>query len=307
MQAWQMRGGLFLNYACELRKKTGAAISRTEAKTFIEKFDLFLSFLNGRKTSSLLLQGMDNDNDQPIWSDYTRYSFYEGSNAHVHSWAQSTFRRRLKSIWQNFSDFFNEANSTSFVKLAVLWYTDSNTSQSEETSIIVAQTAMELIYNWLVIEKMKLLSGDDAKNITASNKLRLVANSVGFKVDLRAIPILGKMIEDQQGQQKDIFEMMVEVRNTLVHSQKVKRDSLEKMPNGALRETKRIFLYMVELSLLNIFNYKFRYSSRLIAPQMRVLIGMPVPWHQYYDRIMNNITGNSPDSELGNLEDSISD
>lgn len=306
MQEWQMRGGLFLNYACELRKKTGAAISRTEATAFIEKFDLFLSFLNGRKTVSLLLQGMDNDNDHPIWSDYTRYSFYQGPNAHTHSWAQSTFRMRLGSLWKIFSGFFHEPTNTSFIKLAVLWYTDSNTNQTEETSIIVAQTAMELIYNWLVIEKIKLLSGDDAKNITASNKLRLVANSIQFRVDRGAMPILGKMIEDQ-GQQKDIFEMMVEVRNALVHSQKVKRDSLEKMPNGALRETKRIFLYMVELSLLNIFGYKFRFSSRLIAPQMRMLIGMPVPWHQYYDRIMNNITGNSPDNELGNLEDSIPD
>ena len=306
MQEWQRKGGMFLNYACELRKKNGAAISRTEATTFIEKFDLFLSFLNGRKTASLLLQGMDNDNDYPIWSDYTRYAYYQGPNVQIHSWAQSSFRRRLSSLWRDFSSFFNESTDTSFIRLAVLWYTESNTNQTDETSIIVAQTAMELIYNWLVIEKKKLLSGDDAKNITASNKLRLVANSVQFKVDPKALPILVKMIEDQ-GQQKDIFEMMVEVRNALVHSQKVKRESLEKMPSGAIRETRRIFLYMVELSLLNIFGYKFRFSSRLIAPEMRMLIGMPVPWHQYYERIMNNLTGSSQDNELGTLEDSIPD
>ncbi|MGB4568690.1 MAG: hypothetical protein WBH96_06955, partial [Dysgonamonadaceae bacterium] len=47
------------------------------------------------------------------------------------------------------------------------WYVEANSNAGfSEGSIILAQTALELIYNWWIVENKKIILGKDSENIS---------------------------------------------------------------------------------------------------------------------------------------------
>ena len=80
----------------------------------------------------------------------------------------------------------------------------------------MAQTALELIYNWWIIEKKGLISGKDSESLSASNKLRLVLSQLNVSYSIpQGLSRLEKYANDNQ----DIIdgpEVIVQIRNAIV-------------------------------------------------------------------------------------------
>lgn len=158
-------GGYNILYGGEIISKKGS-ITHDNSKDIILCLNTFLTFLNGRQTSALFIQGIFAN--ELIWQDYTCYNvdIYKS----VNSWPQNFSFTDFNGIWNNFISLWQDPDDKAFLKSLVHWYTESNSlTGSIEGSIIMSQTALELIYNWWIVENKKIIVGKDSENICASN------------------------------------------------------------------------------------------------------------------------------------------
>nr|WP_319266400.1 hypothetical protein [uncultured Draconibacterium sp.] len=252
------KGGYVVLYAGELTKKKGS-IQHDQLQELIYSFSVFLSFLNGRRCAPLFLQGL-HDNEV-IWTDFTAYNTDQFKS--VISWCPKFSVDGMNELWQQFSVLWKNQNDKSFLDFAIHWYVEANgNSGYMEGSIILAQVALELIYNWLIIEKKKLLIGKDGENISAANKIRLLLGQINLKTDIPNTFESLKRFVDDNNELADGVDAFVQIRNALIHSQEEKRKKLTNINYKIKYESQQLSLQYIEYSLLSILNYKGKYYNR---------------------------------------------
>ncbi len=234
----------------------------------------FLSFINGRRTSVFFLHGVYDG--EIIWRDFTGYRVDHFIS--VGSWSQ-IFNLNFNVIWNKFSELWKNNDDKNFLTSAIHWYLEANKNSGlTEGSIIMAQTALELIYNWLLIEKEGILVGKDAENINAANKIRLLLSRINIPYD---VPITLKNLHTYFTKSKDAVdapEIIVQIRNAIVHSQMERRKALSAIPDRAKYEALQLCLWYIELSLLNIFGYTGDYFNRSLGAKFSEGGKQTVPW-----------------------------
>ncbi|MCW3806832.1 hypothetical protein [Plebeiibacterium marinum] len=249
------KGGYAILYAGELTKKNGS-ISHDELQELIHCFSVFLTFLNGRRCAPLFLQGI-HENDV-LWTDFTSYNVDQYKS--IVSWSPKLSIGGFNELWQVFSQLWKDPIDKDFLISAVHWYVESNNNSGYiEGSIIMSQVALELIYNWLVIEKKKLLIGKDGENISASNKIRLLLSQVNCKT---AVPEALQTFVNDNREIVDGIEAFVQIRNAIIHSQEEKRKKLTSINNTIKYEAQQLSLHYIEYSILSILKYKGKYYNR---------------------------------------------
>lgn len=252
------KGGYFLLYAGEIEKKSGHIIFEDLNKLH-HCLSTFLSFLNGQRCSPIFLQGIHED--EIIWTDYTGYT--SDLFKHVHSWPQKLAIDGLSELWNEFYELWDNENDKDFLVSAIHWYIEGNTNSGYlEGSIVMIQTALELIYNWLIIEKKKLIYGKDRESISAANKIRLMLSQFSTNIGL---PNSFENIKSYLAANNDIhdeIDLFVQIRNSIIHSQEEKRKKLSKIPNKVKYEAQQLGLWYIEISLLKILKFKGKYSNR---------------------------------------------
>ena len=170
--------------------------------------------------------------------------------------------RGYNEAWVAFYNLWKNENDKDFLIKVIHWYIEANLNSGFlEGSIIKAQIALELFYNWLIIEKLKLIKGKDCENISASNKIRLLLsqiNTSSYKTNLKYLELF---ISDNQ-QIEDEIEAFVQIRNAIVHSQENKRKELTKINTRVKYEVLQLGLLFIEQSLLHILEFKESFNDR---------------------------------------------
>jgi hypothetical protein len=252
------RGGYILLFSGELVKKKGD-ILLSNSDDVLYCFSNFLSFLNGRRTSPLFRKGFVNG--ELVWCDYSGY-IVDSYKAAI-SWPPKFSIDNLSLLWQNFRKTWKEDGSKDFLISAIHWYIEANSNSGyTEGSLIMAQTALELIYNWLLIEKKKIIIGKDSENLSAANKIRLLLLQLNASYD---VPVSYENLKAYTLQNKDIIDgpdVITNIRNAIVHSQEEKRKKLSKINDSVRHEALGLSIWYVELSLLYILNYQGKYHNR---------------------------------------------
>jgi hypothetical protein len=268
------KGGYLILYAGELIKKN-SSISFKESDDVLRCFSVFLTFINGRRTSPVLRKGIYEDST--IWTDYTPYIV--DSYTPVLTWPQAHSIKGLNELWQSFYKLWKAERD--FLTTAIHWYTESNLLKGfTEGSIIMAQTALELIYNWLLIENKKLLVGKDADNISAANKIRLLLAQLNVPNSVPSgLVHLHSFIENDR-EIIDAPECFVQIRNALVHAQGEKRKKLTKIPPAVKFETLQLGIWYIELALLYVLGFDQKYFNRCFGSKWVGDGEESVPWHK---------------------------
>ena len=260
------KGGFILMYSGELESKKGS-IDFKESREILHCLNTFLTFLNGRRTSGLVINGIYGDETK--WCDYTDY--YVDQYKNVNSWTQSHSTGGFNDIWKNFSKIWENPDDRDFLSSAIHWYVEANNNSGfAEGSIIMAQTALELVYNWWIIENKKLIVGKDSESINASNKIRLLISQLGIDYTIPADLQKLKEFKDSEKQILDGPDAVVQIRNAIVHSQEEKRKKLSSINPTAKFEALQLCLWYIELSLLKILGYSDKYYNRTSREYVRV-------------------------------------
>jgi len=268
------KGGYIILYYGEIASKKGS-LKLEETKEVFHCLDTFLTFINGRRTSAMFLQGIFEG--EVIWCDYTDY-FVDPYKV-VQSWQQRHSIRGLNELWQSFSSLWKETEDKNFLTSAIHWYVEANgNSGFSEGSIIMAQTALELLYNWWVIEHKKLIIGKDSENINASNKIRLLLSQLNIT---HSVPEAFKQLEQFIVDSKDIVDApdaVVQIRNAIVHSQEEKRKKLSAIHYKAKCEALQLCIWYMEMTLLCILDFDGIYFNRCSKEIYASKAEELVPW-----------------------------
>lgn len=262
-------GGHLPLYNGQLKKiKKNSSISYVEIDNQIRCLNCFLTFLNGRRVGAMLFKGEHENNN--VWTDY-RYYATENYQS-TFSWSGPFIKSEIiGQLWKDFCEIWNDKENNQFLILAIKWYSEANMNEvSADTRLIMAQSTLELIYNWWIIEKEKLISEDDAKNLKAANKIKLVLSHLNLSYaipnEYSELKNLMKLVNLNDGP-----NMIVYVRNCLVHSNSKKRQDVFNISPMARAEVVFLANWYIELSLLKILNYNGLYQRRTIGNEY-------VPW-----------------------------
>lgn len=268
------KGGYLILYAGELICKKGA-ITHEDVKEIFYCLNTFLTFMNGRRTSALFIHGIHED--EIIWSDFTNY--HTDIYKFAQSWPEVHSINGLNELFQNFNEIWKDKDDKQFLSSAIHWYIEANNNSGfSEGSIIMAQTALELLYNWFIIENKKLIIGKDSENINASNKIRLLLSqlNINYLVPLK-FSHLQQFIDDNN-QIIDAPDAVVQIRNAIVHSQEEKRKKLSEIHYLAKHEALQLCIWYIEMSLLAILSYNGKYSNRCSVETYASNTVEDVPW-----------------------------
>jgi len=269
-ESLKSKGGYITLYSGELTQKKGS-IKYEEIREVFLCFSNFLNFLNGRRCSPLFLQGVFDD--EVIWCDYS--SYFVDQYKPVSSWTPQHSIEGLNELWQAFSKMWKSEGDKDFLLSAIHWYTEAiSNSGFAEGAIIMAQTDLELLYNWLLIEKKKLLIGKDAENMSAANKIRLLLSQLNLNYDIPHAFTKLQLLPDVV----DAPDAFVQIRNAIVHSQEEKRKKLKNLHYGVKYEALKLGIWYIELSLLFILQYQGKYYNRCSGSLFAGSGEMLVPW-----------------------------
>jgi hypothetical protein len=270
----ETKGGFINLYAGELINNK-SSLSIEESKDTLHCLNTFITFLNGRRTSALFIHGIHKN--ETLWIDYSGY--HVDSYKAVTSWPQKHSITGLNELWRKFSEIWKDKEDRNFLTTAIHWYVEANSNAGfAEGSIIMAQTALELLYNWWIVENKKLIIGKDSENISASNKIRLLLSQLNITHEIPSSLTDLQAFVDGANDINDAPEAVVQIRNAIVHSQEEKRRRLTAIPLMAKYQALQLCLWYIETSLLCILSFEDRYFNRCSKGIYASEAEMSVPW-----------------------------
>jgi len=251
-------GGYIILYSGELKRRKGP-VNLENTEDIFHCLNAFITFLNGRRTATVFLQGIYEDDVK--WIDYSNKII--DPYKHVHSWPQKYSTNGLNELWQRFSSLWKNTDDKNFLETVIHWYIEANSNSGfTEGSIIMAQTALELLYNWWIVEDKKLIIGEDAKKMSASNKIRLLLSQLNIShLAPDRFTELQELI-DNDINIIDAPDAIVQIRNAIVHSQEEKRRKIIAIHPHAKHEALELSIWYIEMALLRILNYDGKYMNR---------------------------------------------
>jgi len=271
--ALKEKGGFMIQYAGEITP-VSATISFTEMQPLVFALQTFLSFLNGRRTSPVFIHGMIGQ--QRAWCDYSARTM--STYKYSPSWPPAFSIAGLDYIWIKWMELWSEPNDQHFLSSAIHWYLEANMhSGFAEGSIIMAQTGLELVYNWLVVEQKQSRQEKRAQQLPAAHKIRQILSLIQLDADIPDGLALLKQFAVQQ-KVTDGPEMIVQIRNTVVHSKESKRKMLLSISSSIKYEAVTLSIYYLELALLYILNYQEKFVNRCSTVKTIAGAEQYVPW-----------------------------
>ncbi|ACK67964.1 hypothetical protein PCC8801_4025 [Rippkaea orientalis PCC 8801] len=223
----------------------------------------FLSFLQGYWVAPCLMAGY-NANNQKIWElaePPIRVDYWESSKQ---SWLNmEVFFKNHNCLEQAFEGFWKKWNNELWkepIQLGIHWYIESNKQAGAiEGSIIFIQSALEL-FSWvLLVEDKKMISADGFDKLPASDKISLLLSQCNIPIEIpEHLKILTAIKEKERP--KNLAELLTYVRNKITHpSPKNRKQLSDNVETKDLKNTYYLGRWLLELTLLSLFNYNSYY------------------------------------------------
>lgn len=238
-------------------------------KEFKYIIPVFLSFINGRKAGTIMNAGMVDG--RPVFIDFSQETIEPFQ--YVSSWSSIHFPV-FEDIWGTLNELWKDELDRDFLITVIHWYVESNSNAGKlEGAIILMQTALELIFNWLIVEHLMLIDKKSAKRLSAEQKISRILGQLNVSIN---IPELYNSLSSHLGYDNGP-KAITEIRNALVHGDVNKRKKMLVVSNDVTFQTLHLGLWYVELSILFILDYKGLYNNRTSVNKWTDS-GERVPW-----------------------------
>lgn len=231
------------------------------------KLIFFFSFINGRRITPILYSGIVGG--QRVWTNFSSEIIEEYK--YVSSWS-NIHSPVFTDLWREFDNLWQDEMDRDFLITLIHWYCEANSSSGKiEGAIIMMQTALELIFNWLIVEKLKKISSNQKLN--ASQKIEHILKELHVSTD---IPAYYSRLISFNGNNGPLA--ITEIRNALVHGNVNKRRKMLTISNEVTSEVLDLGLWYVELTILYILKYHGKYCNRTNSDKWKGM-GESLPWN----------------------------
>jgi len=238
-------------------------------KEFKYILPVFLSFINGRKSGTVLNTGMVAG--RPVFTDFSTEIIEPYQ--YVDSWSSIHFPV-FEDMWDRFNELWKDELDRDFLITVIHWYVEANSNAGKlEGAIILIQTALELIFNWLILEKLQLINKRSVRNLSAEQKVSFILQQLKVPITIpESYNDLLSYSGDNNGPRA-----ITQIRNALVHSDVNKRKKMLAVSSEVTFQALHLGIWYVELSILFILEYKGLYNNRTSADKWKDT-GSTVPW-----------------------------
>jgi hypothetical protein len=258
----------------ELEKKSGNAITHVGlvqradgslfpasiGQEFLKELYQWLSFCRGNWVAPILAVGFD-ANDKEIWKDWRQWNIRRCE--HVGTWINRLTPDFLEKTLPGYLLRSRHSLWSEPINLALSWYVECNRRASGmEASIILGQTALELLGWTTLVEDLKTISHKGFNDLPAADKVRLLLASYQIPLDIPTC--LGALTQLAKAHNwLDGPECLVGMRNALIHPQPKNRKKVQSASSVAIYEVWNLGLWYLDLIFLRLFNYDGVYRNRL--------------------------------------------
>lgn len=189
------------------------------------------------------------------------------------SWFPERPGIELDSSFGRFLDLWNDEKWNEPLRHAIWWYVEANDAQSQESSIVMSQAALELLGWVILVETRQVLSADGFERLPAADKIRLLLTQFNIPVSIAGIPELESFAATFD--QPDGPGIYTFIRNSLVHPSQKKREYMAQAKREAKWAARHLGLQYIELVILGLLGYRGDYRDRTDLERMAY---KKVPW-----------------------------
>jgi hypothetical protein len=253
-------GGYVITHMGQIVRDNGDSFTSEHLENVQTCLHYFLSYALGRWAGPALPIGFDVDGNRVFeywglgvtarnaWN--SSYSCFDVHHAEF-----------LSQLFPGFMSLWNKPLWRTPLCHALYWYLgacEPSTGIGVDTCLILAQTALEgLAWTYCVLDrKMVLPDAFKQRGLTASNKLRLLASSLGIPLEIPAG--LTALHAKVQPGWKDSMDAITGIRNSLVHS-----DAKTQLPLNSYYDAWRLALWYLDLVLMRLCGHQGKYANRL--------------------------------------------
>lgn len=271
------KGGFGLTHVGELRFIDYSIANAKRAELILSNFGIFLSFLAGRQITPFFTTG--SVENEIKWIEYNNRQ-QEPYHSYYDSWLPQQFDLKIGALWKEFYELCLDDYNKNTLYLIIHWYLSANKrSGGLEGSIILLQNAFELLFRWIIIEEKKIISSEGSDDLRASDKIRMLLYIINCSTQLP--DHYQKQFEDiikKNRELRDFPYLFTDIRNSYVHSNRKKREKIDRLPAQYLDVVLTCGLYYVELLLLKVLNYDGIIAQRISTNKFRGGNETIVPW-----------------------------
>lgn len=264
-------GGYGLTHIGCFYQANGALFDAETAKKMLEHLQYFFTFSKGTLCSPVLPVGFD-ENGQRVW--VLLNSPFEPWSTPL-SWFDQHHCEQLADLFPGIIEKLEDKDWADTMRKAIYWYAQSNDASGSgvETGIILTQIAIERLAFEYTVNSKKMIEAEDFKNKRASDKFRLLFNSLGIPIDIPHNPLMVYQVATKL-RFEDAPHALTDIRNSLVHPDHRHEDEFK----GTYFDARSLGLWYLELSILRICDYNSTYFNRL-SDKLWVGTVEDVPWN----------------------------
>lgn len=266
-------GGFIVGHAGRIEKKNGSQITLLEAEDLLSSLHFYLSFCRGRWCGPMFSRGTSGKHI--IWQQLGSWKI--GFWKDLSSWFPCFETGDVTKAWDGFSHLWDRADWQYPLRIAVHWFLEANSGAgASEGSIVLTQTALELLGWTFLVEDRHLFSAAKFDSLRGADKIRQLLRHLGIP-DQIPPQLKNLRAEAVPLKASDGPAVFVAIRNGIVHPKKAKRDAIAKMLPLARWEARQLGLWYLELAILRLSSYDGVYYNRLKTGHVSQ-VKEKVPW-----------------------------
>lgn len=237
---------------------SSSKLSPTEAESLLTMLHHWFALLSGSRSGPLFPEGVG-DSGEITWKQYGPWSVDRGPSSL--NWFPSRNAVDLTDALGRFLDLWQQETWRDPLKYAISWYSEGNVAnRANESRIIIAQVALELLSSVTLVEASQFLSRRQFKKLPTADRLRTLLDYCKIPVTMPGhLTSLRPLIDTKH---PDGPGVVTKVRNALAHSSAKDRETMRKIAGEQFMECGQLALQYLELVLLALLGYQGHYSRR---------------------------------------------
>jgi hypothetical protein len=252
--------GIAITQVGRLEREDGDPFKAEDALVILNAVAWYVSFACGRWTGPCLPTGFDRDGRQ-VWEvwDYNRtLPFRE-----CRRWLDKIHGEQFEGPFSGFLKLWLNEAWEEVIRVAIHWFIEANAQAgSIEGSIVLTQTAFELLASAVLVENYGWLTADGYEKLAAADRIRLLFLWAGIPtwIPTQLSALLNLARADNW---PDTSTAMTMIRNTITHPTKKNREKFGRHTSEARTDAWILGLWNLELCLLRLFEYRGTYANRI--------------------------------------------